>query len=73
MLTQQVPTSFCLGPADRFLAVLCVCRGFLGNRLVASLLLTQFDMGVGGMMAPQNVFDHCAQTLRKRMMKLGDF
>ena len=33
--------------------------------------LTLFDMG--GMMAPQNVFDHCAQTLRKRKLKLGDF
>ena len=23
--------------------------------------------------APQNVFDHCAQTLRWRKLKLGDF
>ena len=39
VLTQQVyfPISFCLGPADRFLAVLFVCRGLFGNRLVASL------------------------------------
>ena len=39
VLTQQVyfPTSFYLGPADRFLAVLCVCSGLFGNRLVASL------------------------------------
>ena len=39
--TQQVyfPTSFCfqVGPADKFLAVLCVCRGLFGNRLMASL------------------------------------
>ena len=35
--------------------------------------LTLFDMGGGGMMAPQNVFDHCAQTLRRRKLKLGDF
>ena len=37
--TQQVnfPTSFCLGRADKFLAVQCVCRGHFGNRLVASL------------------------------------
>ena len=28
---------FCMGPADRFLAVPCVCRGLVGNRLVASL------------------------------------
>ena len=34
--------------------------------------LTLFDMG-GAMMAPQNVFDHCAQTLRRRKLKLGDF
>ena len=25
------------------------------------------------MMAPQNVFDHCAQTLRRGKLKLGDF
>ena len=39
VLTRQVHffTSFCLGPADRFLAVLCVCRGLFGNRLVANL------------------------------------
>ena len=34
--------------------------------------LTLFDMG-GGMMAPQNVFDHCAQMLRRKKLKLGDF
>ena len=28
---------------------------------------------MGGMMGPQNVFDHCAQTLRRRELKLGDF
>ena len=38
----------------------------------ASNPLTLFDMG-GGMMAPQNVFAHCAQTLRRRKLKLGDF
>ena len=41
--------------------------------------LTLFDMGGGGgggggrMMAPQDVFDHSAQTLRRRRLKLGDF
>ena len=36
--------------------------------------LTLFDMvGGGGMMAPQTVFDHSAQTLRRRKLKLGDF
>ena len=35
--------------------------------------LTLFDMGGGGMMAPQNVFAHCAQTVRRRKLKLGDF
>ena len=25
------------------------------------------------MMAPENVFDHCAQRLRRRKLKLGDF
>ena len=24
-------------------------------------------------MAPQNVFDHCALTLKRRKLKLGDF
>ena len=33
--------------------------------------LTLFDMG--GMMVPQNVFDHCAQMLRSRKPKLGGF
>ena len=27
----------------------------------------------GGMIAPQNAFDHCAQTLRRRKLKLADF
>ena len=36
--------------------------------------LTLFDMGGGGgMMTSQNVFDHCAQTLRRRKLKLGEF
>ena len=35
-------------------------------------VLTLFDMG-GGHDAPQNVFDHCAQTLWRRKLKLGDF
>ena len=34
--------------------------------------LTPFDMG-GAMMAPQNVFDHCAQMLRRRKLKFADF
>ena len=33
--------------------------------------LTVFD--IGGHDDPQNVFGHCAQTLRKRKLKLGDF
>ena len=46
--TQQVyiPALFCLGPADRFLAVLCVCSGLFGNRLVASLLETYSHQNV---------------------------
>ena len=37
--------------------------------------LTLFDIGGGGggMMASQNVFDHCAQTRRRRKLKLGNF
>ena len=37
--------------------------------------LTLFDIGGGGggHDASQNVFDHCAQTLRERKLKLGDF
>ena len=34
--------------------------------------LTLFDLG-GVMMTPQNVFDHCAQTPRRRKLKFGDF
>ena len=41
------------------------CRGY------CRLTLTLFDMG--GHDGPRNVFDHCAQTLRKRKLKLGDF
>ena len=33
--------------------------------------LTLFDMGT--IMAPQNVFDHFAQTLWRRKLKCGDF
>ena len=40
---------------------------------LATFNLTLFDMGGGGMMAPQNVFDHCSQTLWRRKLKLGDF
>ena len=29
--------------------------------------------GGGGADGPQNVLDHCAQTLRWRKLKLGDF
>ena len=35
--------------------------------------LTLFDKGRRGMMAPQNVFDHCPQTFRRRKLKLRDF
>ena len=35
------------------------------------VILTLFD--IGGMMGPQDVFDHCAQMLKKRKLKLGDF
>ena len=39
--------------------------------------LTPFDIGGGGHQGghdgPPNVFDHCAQTLRRRKLKLGDF
>ena len=57
--TQQVyfPTSFPLGPADRFLAVLCVCRGLFGNRLVASLIIT-FRICLVSRMSE---FSHCFQ------------
>ena len=35
--------------------------------------LTLFDMGGGGHDGPPNIFDHCAQTLSRRKLKLGDF
>ena len=34
--------------------------------------LTLFDMG-GGHDGPKNVFNHCAETLRRRKLKLCDF
>ena len=40
---------------------------------LSSSRLTLFDMGRRGMMATQNAFDHCAQTLRKSKLKLCDF
>ena len=42
------------------------------ERFSAFTLLTLFDMGRGHD-GPQNVFDHCAKTLRRRKLKLGDF
>ena len=36
-------------------------------------LINPIKHGGGGMMAPQNVFDHYVQTLRRRKLKLGDF
>ena len=39
--------------------------------LSKAIFLTLFDMGTHG--GPQNVFDHCAQTRRRRKLKLGDF
>ena len=43
--------------------------------MTAAILLTLFDidLGGGGHDGPQNGFDHCAQTLRRRKLKLGDF
>ena len=43
------------------------CRGY------CRFTLTLFDMGGGHDGPSQNVFDHCAQTLRRRKLKLGDF
>ena len=39
------------------------------------MILTLFDMGGGGggHDSSQNVFDHCAQTLRRRKLKLSNF
>ena len=31
------------------------------------------DIGGWGHDGPQNVFDHCAQTRRRRKLKLGEF
>ena len=36
------------------------------------LVFNPFRHGGGGMMAP-NIFDHCAQTLRRRKLRLADF
>ena len=42
-------------------------------RALAYRCLTLFDMGGGGMMAPQNVLAYFAQTVRRTKLKLGDF
>ena len=42
-----------------------------GHISTGYMQLTLFDRGA--MMAPQNVFDHCAQTLCRRKLKLGGF
>ena len=59
---QKLVLSICPLPFN-----LQVCfRSELRDALIVLTVLTLFDMGGGGMMAPQNVFDHCAQTLRRR-------
>ena len=45
--------------------------GMFGSSLTI-FCFTLFDMG-GGHDGPQNVFDHCAHTLRRRKLKLCDF
>ena len=42
------------------------------TRATCAIFLTLFNMEEG-MMAPKNVFDHCAQMLRGRKLKLGSF
>ena len=46
--------------------------GGRGSCLKTPKFLTLFDMG-GHDGPPQNVFDHCAQMLRKRKLKLFTF
>ena len=46
-----------------------IIKTTITNSLITSL--TIFDMG--GMIVPQNVVDHCAETLRRRKLKLCDF
>ena len=40
---------------------------------IADLPLPYLTWGGGHDGPSQNVFDHCAQTLRRRKLKLGDF
>ena len=46
-----------------------------GGHLTPLSPLTLFDMGKAMMPPPKKkrCFDHCAQTLRRRKLKLGDF
>ena len=46
-------------------------KSYVLHESVFSGSLTLFDMG--GDAPPPNVFDHYAQTLRRRKLKLGDF
>ena len=56
-----------------FLAKATKQRSVLDKTVAKLKTFALFDMGGGGMMAPQNVFDYCAQTLRRRKLKPGDF
>ena len=72
--------------ANKYLVFLLICRFYClcsdafkyqtSKKIldVQRNILTLFDMGGGGGHdALQNVFDHCALTLMKRKLKLGDF
>ena len=53
----------------------CLKWGGGGGRSLRNLsknIVTLFDMG-GGHDGPPNVFDHCAQALGRRKLKLGNF
>ena len=47
------------------------CAIYQAKVIAGAKQLTLFDMR--GIIAPQNVFDHCVETLRKRKLKLGNF
>ena len=59
-------------------ATLCLLRNKTSSLVYRQEFHIRFELlrcqpyltwGGGGMMAPQNVFDHCAQTLRKGKLK----
>ena len=58
---------------DGFVSLIFSMIGIMSLVSETIISLTLFDMEGGGHDAPPKCFSHCAQTLRRRRLKLGDF